>query len=129
VLHHYDLAEVQSLRLDWVRFMNAGEVTRLGSLFMPGAVWIPGNEPALEGWAAISNWLENIFRSYRYQISVSDPEVRFAENWAVEKARFTAILAPLDGTESSTHQGGYIIIWRRGVDDRWAIDRYMDDSE
>ena len=32
MLNHYDLAEIQSLRLDWVRFMNAGNVARLGSL-------------------------------------------------------------------------------------------------
>ncbi|MFP6679764.1 MAG: nuclear transport factor 2 family protein [Dehalococcoidia bacterium] len=127
MLNHYDLAEIQSLRLDWVRAMNAGNVTRLGSLFTPTAIWIPDNEPALEGWSAISAWLGTIFESYRYQISVSDPEVRFARNWAVEKARFTARLSPLDGTEASTYNSGYIIIWHRGIDELWAIDRYIND--
>jgi ketosteroid isomerase-like protein len=128
VLNHYDHAEIESLRLDWIRFMNAGDTTRLGSLFMPGAIWIPDNESALEGWSAISSWLDKIFESYRYQISVSDPVVRYAGDWAVEKANFTAILAPLDGSPSSTHERGYIIIWHRGVDERWAIDRYVDDN-
>jgi len=129
VLNDYDFPEIQRLRLDWVRFMNAGDVTRLGSLFMPAAVWIPRDEPALEGWSTISRWLEAIFRSYRYQLSVSDPVVRFAGNWAVERARFTAILAPLDGSETTRHEGAYIIIWRRDIEENWAIDRYIDDSQ
>ena len=129
VLHDYDLPEIQSLRLDWVRFMNAGDVTRLGSLFMPASVWIPRDESAIEGWSAISHWLEAIFRSYQYQLSVTDPVVRFAGDWAVERARFTAILAPLDGSETTTHDGAYIIIWRRDIEDHCAIDRYIDDSE
>lgn len=128
MLNHYDLAEIQSLRLDWVRFMNAGNVARLGSLFMPGAVWIPNNEHTLEGWAAISRWLERIFASYQYQLSITDPVVRFAGDWAVEQATFTAIIAPLDGSKSKTHNGGYTIIWRRGADEFWAIERYIDNS-
>lgn len=132
MLHDYDFPEIQSLRLDWVRFMNAGDVTRLGSIFTPAAVWIPRDEPALEGWSAISRWLEAIFRSHQYRVSVSDPVVRFAGNWAVERAGFTATLAPLDGSETTTHSGAYIIIWRRDirdVEERWAIDRYIDDSQ
>ena len=128
MLHHYDLPEIQSLRLDWVRFMNAGDVERLGSLFMPAAVWIPKDEPALGGWGAISGWFQRVFGSYQYQLSVSDPVVRFAGDWAVESARVLTIVAPLDGTESSTHNGAYTIIWRRRDDELWAIDRYIDDS-
>ena len=128
MLNHYDLAEIQSLRLDWVRFMNAGNVARLGSLFMPGAVWIPNNEHTLEGWAAISNWLERIFTSYKYQLSITDPVVRFAGNWAVEQATFTTTISPLDGSESKIYNGGYTIIWRRSEDEFWAIDRYIDNS-
>ncbi|MDA1258898.1 MAG: nuclear transport factor 2 family protein [Chloroflexi bacterium] len=129
MLHDYDRPEIDSLRLDWVRFMNAGDASRIGSLFTPAAVWIPRGEPALEGWNAISRWLETIFAAYQYQMSVMDPALRFAGNWAVERARFRAILAPMDGSETSTHDGGYIIVWRRGIDENWAIDRYIDDSE
>ena len=59
---------------------------------------------------------------------MSDPDVRLAGAWAIERARFTAILTPRDGGESTTHHGGYIVTWRRGLDERWAIDRYIDDS-
>lgn len=128
-----ELKQIRLQRQAWLDAVNKNDLKGMEAIFTEDAVWIPFGMPALNGKDAISDWMKPFFETYDYEFSINDMTIKGAGNWAVEHASFTSKLRPKEeGGErgvSSSHDGKYIIIWRWEKDNKWRIERYLDDSD
>ncbi len=128
-----ELKQIRSQRQAWLDAVNKNDLEGMEAVFTEDAVWIPSGMPALKGRGAISDWMKPFFETYDYEFSIKDMSIKGAGNWAVERASFTSKLKPKEEggerADSSSHDGKYIIIWRWEKDNKWRIERYLDDSD
>lgn len=124
-----ELKEIGKQRQEWLEAVNGNNIDGVKSLLTDDAVWIPPGMPALKGKDAIADWINPFFDTYNYEFAIDDLDVRGAGDWAVEHADFTSRLTPKDGGETTEHHGKYIMIWRWEKDNKWRIERYLDNSE
>ena len=124
-----ELKEIGKQRQEWLEAVNGNNIDGVKALLTDDAVWIPPGMPALKGKDAIADWINPFFDTYNYEFAIDDLDVRGAGDWAVEHADFTSRLTPKDGGETTEHHGKYIMIWRWEKDNKWRIERYLDNSE
>lgn len=116
------------MRREWVHVVNTGDVDRYTKMLTPDAVWIPPNHPAVEGRQAIREWLEPLFKEYRYDFALKGSRVQVAGDWAVERGAFQSSLQHRGGGAAQRHSGTYIVLWRQSASGEWKIERYIDGS-
>ena len=121
-----DTDAIDGRRQEWVAVVNARDLAGYAALFTPDGVWLPPRQPAVRGREAIHTWLRPFFEEFEYDFSITDSQLRVAGDWAVEYGKFTSNLQPRSGGEPSSHSGTYVVLWRRELDKRWYIERYMD---
>ncbi len=121
-----DTDAIDGRRQEWVAVVNARDPAGYAALFTPDGVWVPPGQPAVRGREAIHTWLRPFFEQFDYDFSMTDSQLRVAGDWAVECGKFTSNLRPRSGGELSSHSGSYVVLWRRELDERWYIERYMD---
>jgi uncharacterized protein (TIGR02246 family) len=119
---------IRRMRREWVHVVNAGDVDRYAALLTRDAVWIPPGQPAVEGRKAIREWLEPLFREYRYDFALKGSRVQMAGDWAVERGVFDSSLQRRVGGEPQRQTGTYIVLWRQDEGGEWRIERYIDGS-
>lgn len=124
-----ELKEIRKQREEWLDAVNHNDINRVQELLTDDAVWIPSGMPALNGRAAITDWMDPFFETYDYEFKLEDLDVRGAGHWAVEHASFISRMAPKGGGEGTEQHGKYIIIWRWEKDNKWRIERYLDTSD
>ena len=118
---------IDSQRERWIAAINAGDPDAFVAVVAENVVWLPWRHDAIVGRSRLRSWLEEPFKQYRYDYSVSDVRVRTAGEWAVERARFSTRARTVAGDEAPPHDGEYTLVWRR-VEGEWLIDRYIDHS-
>ncbi len=121
-----DTDAIDGRRQEWVAVVNARDRAGYAALFMPDGVWVPPGQPAVRGREAIHAWLRPFFEQFEYDFSMTDSQVRVAGDCAVECGKFKSNLRPRSGGKASSHSGTYVVLWRRELDKRWYIERYMD---
>ena len=105
-------------------------IDRLKYILTDEAGMIPPGMPALNRKNAIVEWIDPFFETDNYEFWNDELEVKGAGDWAVEHASFTSRLIHKDDYGSvSEHHGKYIIIWRWEKDNKWRIERYLDNSD
>lgn len=124
-----ELKAIKQQRQNWLEAVNHNDIDRVKDILCEDAVWIPPGMPALKGKEAIAEWIEPFFDNFNYEFSVSEENVKGAGDWAVEHAHFISKLAPKEGGDPSEHHGKYIIIWKWEKDNKWRIERYVDNSD
>jgi len=125
-----ELKEIRRQREVWLDAVNSNDIDRVKSIFTDDAVWIPLGMPALNGKNAVADWINPFFETYNYEFSIDESNVKGAGDWAVEHASFTSKLHPKEGEgTTSEHHGKYIVIWRWEKDNKWRIERYLDNTD
>jgi uncharacterized protein (TIGR02246 family) len=125
-----ELKQIEQQRHVWLDAVNKNDIEGMKTVFSDDAVWIPSGLPALNGKNAIAEWMSPFFETYDYEFSIRDLNIKGAGDWAVEQASFTSKLSPKgEEGEGTTHDGKYIIIWRWEKDNKWRIERYLDNSD
>lgn len=119
------LADIEHQRDLWTAAVNARDLQSYLELLTEDIVWIPPGQQALHGRDAFASWVEPFFRQFGYELALTAEQVRIAGDWAVERGAFHTTMTSPDG-RSGHHAGSYLVWWRRGVDDVWRIERYVD---
>lgn len=116
---------LEERRRQWISVVNSRDLEGYAELVTEDVVWIPPGGAAIVGRPAFRGWLRPFFTSYTYQYSSSDPRYLDAGDWIVEQAGFESRMTPLAGGSPMSHNGSYIVIWRRDAG-LWRIERYVD---
>lgn len=112
----------------WLEAVEQGDLDAYVDLVVEDVVWIAPGPVALEGRMAFRDWLAPFLEQHIYAMSVSDPDIRVAGRWAVEKGMFHSHISPRTGGDAMEHTGRFLTLWRHGADGKWRIDRYIDDT-
>ena len=120
-----DRVAIEQRRQHWIDVTTAGDAASCVELLTEDAVWFPPGMAALCGRQPVRDWMASFFELYKYEFSVSDPQLRLAGDWALERGTFTSILTSRYDGRQTGHNGEYLISWRRESDGEWYIERYM----
>lgn len=123
-----DLHPIAERRQQWIDAVNARDVDRYIELLTEDIVWLPPGQPALSGRPAFAAWVRPFFERFGYEFGITEPTVRPAGKWAVERGTFQTRMTPLKGGEVGFHTGAYLALWRKEADDTWRIERYIDET-
>lgn len=113
---------------EWVDVVNRRDIDAYANLLSEKAVWIPPGQPPIVGRHAFKQWLTPFFNEFRYDFSITGEQFTIAGEWALERAEFISRMTPVDGGNTMEHSGSFTVIWHLESDDRWYIDRYVDDT-
>ena len=113
---------------EWIEVVNQRDIEAYADLLSEKAVWIPPGQQPIIGRQAFKQWLDPFFNEYEYDFSITGEQFKIAGEWALERAEFTSRMTPLDGENTMEHSGSFTVIWHRESDERWYIDRYVDDT-
>jgi uncharacterized protein (TIGR02246 family) len=113
-------------RLKWMAVVSAGDADAYAGLVTEAVVWVPPGEEAIVGRPAFLAWVQPFFREFAYEFEVRPVDVVVLEDWAVERGRFVSRLSSRGAGSRIDHSGNYVIVWARGEDHVWRIDRYFD---
>lgn len=89
------ITDIGGVRRHWAEAINAGSARAFVECVTDDAVWLPPRGKAVQGAVALREWLEGLFREFRYEFDTKDERVRVVgDSWAVEDARFGSVLRP-----------------------------------
>jgi uncharacterized protein (TIGR02246 family) len=115
-------AGVDSVANRLLAALRADAPDSLMALMADDVVIMPPNEPVLRGKAAVRTWYEQFVKQMRTSsLTVSDREVLFGGDYAIEVATFEWTLAAVAGGPPVVDRGSYIQVWRHEPDGRWLF--------
>jgi len=123
-----DRESIERRRQEWIAAVNARDVDGYLDLLTDDVVWLPPGQPAISGNQAFASWVGQFFERFSYEFVITEPEVRVAGNWAVERGAFQTKLTSLNDGQAGQHAGRYLVLWRKEGDGAWRIERYVDDT-
>lgn len=114
---------------EWIQVVNDGDIDAYTGILTEDAVWIPpGGEP-IEGREAFKKWLTPFFNEFSYRFTITEERIKAAGGWALERAEFTSEMTSKKGGDSMIHSGTFTVLWTQKEDNRWYIERYIDDTD
>jgi uncharacterized protein (TIGR02246 family) len=113
-------------RSAWVDCVRRGDAGAYAELVTSGVVWVPPGGAAIAGRSAFHDWVARFFGDFSYELAVDVDHVVVRDDWALERGRFGSTFRARSSGSSGEHDGAYVLIWQRGADGRWRIDRYFD---
>ncbi|MDA2923146.1 nuclear transport factor 2 family protein [Acidobacteria bacterium AH-259-L09] len=125
-----DLEAINGLREEYIAAANAGDVDGWLATLTDDAVFMPPNELAVAGKAAIRSWVvKSFFDPFDIQLSFSHQEVEVAGDWAFVQGRFSYSLTPKAGGEVIEESGKFIDILKRQSDGSFKYARAIWNSD
>lgn len=112
----------------WIHAVNNENIDKYVNILGEDAVWIPPGQQPIIGREAFKQWLAPFFGKFSYDFSISDEKFIVSGNWAFERAKFTSKMTPNCGGDPMTHFGTFTIFWHRNEENKWHIERYIDDT-
>lgn len=123
-----DPAPINDVRASYQAAYNAGDAAAVAALFTDDAISMPDHHSALEGKAAIQQYLEQIFSQYTATISITPADTEITGDVAHEHGSFSITVTPKAGGNTVTDGGKYIVILKRQSDGAWKIHHDIDNS-
>ena len=114
---------------DYLAAINANDAAAVLALLTDDAVYLPPNEPAVAGKAAIGPWLEGYFAAYRTHWEKTTRELVAAGDWAVEYAAERVRDTPVGGGAAVEDVYKGLIVYRRQADGTWKVAKDMWNSD
>jgi len=123
-----DRESIELRRQEWAAVVNARDVDGYIELLTDDVVWIPPGQPAVSGKQAFASWVRPFFERFSYEFVITEPELRVAGNWALERGTFETKMKSLNDGKTGQHAGAYLVLWRKEGGGVWRIERYVDDT-
>jgi ketosteroid isomerase-like protein len=110
---------VDQAREQHVAAVNAGDARAATDLFAPEGVFLPPNQPALQGTAAIHGWFTHVFANFRIQgFGLQPGTLEPHDDVMIEHGNWNATFQPKDGSPSLPAGGTYLTVYGRLSDGR-----------
>jgi len=112
-----DIAAIRQVSETYRQAILAGDWTALSAVFTEDAVWMPPDQPAPEGRAAIQEWFGPLTPLTAFELTALETEGH--GGFAYERGRYS-ITFPAEGmAESVSDTGKYVAILRKQPDGSW----------
>ncbi len=118
-LSEEDAAAIRSSTEPFVDAIRAGDWAGVAALYTEDAVYMPPNEPAFEGRAAIEAWLGAFPPLPDFSLAVVETDGR--GDLAFVRGTYAWTIMPEGAPEPIQDTGKYIEIWRKQPDGSWLI--------
>jgi len=116
---------IERLRAAWLAALKAGDVDRLMSMVTDDVVAMHPNGRTTRGRQELAEDFRRFFLSFRMDQTVTSEETVVAGEWAFDRARVSAQIAPIAGGETSQVNSEVIVILRRDREGSWKIARMV----
>ena len=120
-----DREAIERRKQTWIDLTTAGDMAGCVAILTEDVVWFPPGVTALSGREPVREWMAPFFDIYGFELSLLEPELRLAGDWALDRGTFTSTLTSRHDGRQTIYSGKYLIIWRRESDGEWYIERYV----
>jgi uncharacterized protein (TIGR02246 family) len=100
---------------------NAGDAAAVAALYTDDAISMPDHHAALEGKAAIQQYLQEMFAQYTHSLNVTPGDTEITGDLAHEHGTFSLTVTPKAGGNAMTENGKYLVVLKRQADGSWLI--------
>jgi len=121
-------APVREVRAKYEAAYNAADAAAVVALYTDDAISLPDHHLALEGKAAIQNYLQGIYKRYVVVMTYMPIDTEVAGDLGYEHGTYIIKVTPKAGGDTVNDDGKYVMIFKRGGDGVWRIRHDMDNS-
>jgi len=114
---------VEKLRAKEVAALNDSDVDGVLALCTEDVVYMPTDQPAVSGQAAVRDWLNGYFSATSVSLSYTSEQVTVSGNLAVEPWTALLTVIPTDGSERLTNRLKGVYVYHRDPQGDWKIAR------
>ena len=104
----------------WDKLFNARDAVGLAALYAADVASMPFNAPTIHGREALQVEFEKFFLQNTGRHETQVEEILVADDWAIERARYTLTYSPLSGGEEVKETGRHVVC-RKLKDGTWQI--------
>jgi ketosteroid isomerase-like protein len=105
---------VDQTRDQHVAAVNAEDAEAATNLFGPEGIFLPPDQPALEGTPAIRAWFTHVFANFRVQgFDIQSGSIEQHGDIAIEHGNWKATFQPKDGSAGLPAGGTYLTVYGR----------------
>jgi uncharacterized protein (TIGR02246 family) len=115
--------DVSALWTEFAASLNAGDAERWLALWTDDGVQMPPREPAVVGKEQIRNRMRAALDRFKFDMKVTNQEVRSAGDLAFARGTYKATLTPKQGGKQIPIDGKFMTILVRQPDGSWRIHR------
>ncbi len=101
--------------------MNRGDIDAWLALWTDNGIHMPPNSPPITGKKRIRTRIKSELDQFRFNLRITNEEVRVAGEWAYARGIYTAALTPKQGGEPMFIDGKYMKVFERHPDGSWKI--------
>lgn len=114
-----DIAKIRALTAEFARAAVARSDSATAAQYTEDAVFMPPNQPAVEGRTAIQAWMKAFPPMSGFRLTVL--EVDGYGDVAYERGRYALTFAAAGRTPAVSDHGKFLAIRRRQADGRWLM--------
>jgi uncharacterized protein (TIGR02246 family) len=125
-----DSAAIAKTFAEYVSAWKASDAGRIANLYGDDAVILPGDHPAENGRAAITEFNKSFFDQFApgsFEISAEDTKI--IGDWAFEDGAYSFTAMPKAGGKQISDRGKYLVVLQRQNDGSWRWFRDIDNSD
>jgi ketosteroid isomerase-like protein len=116
-----DVEAIIKIHNAWLDAERVGDTAGVVKFCTPGVIWIPPNEAALEGQAAIRDWLATT-EAKVISLEVSDVQVRGSSTVAYKRGNYRTSYLAEGNSEAKTISGTHLWILIKSETAGWRVD-------
>ena len=114
---------VEDIWKEYSASLNAGDLERWLALWTDDGIQMPPGEPAVAGKERIRTRNGSFLDQFKFDMGITNEEVRVAGDWAFARGTYKASLIPKQGGAPVPINGKYMTILARQGDGSWKIHR------
>src|SRR5688572_4757278 len=123
-----DPAPINNLRSQYLTAFNAGDAAAVAALYADDATSMPDHHPAIDGKAAIQDYLQGMFAQHTASITITPSDTEITGDIAHEHGTFSMTVTPKAGGSAMTENGKYLVVFKRQADGSWKIHHDVDNA-
>jgi uncharacterized protein (TIGR02246 family) len=104
---------------------NAGSADGMMAEFTDDVVFLAPNRQPLSGAAAVGEYLRAGLQTNTMTLHYTSQEIIVSGDWAFDRGTYHATVTPKGAGTTSSEQGKYLWVCRRGADRSWKFARVM----
>ena len=116
-------AAVNEIWKEYSASLNAGDLDRWMALWTEDGIQMPPDEPAVVGKERIRARNQRVADQFKFDIAITNAEVRTGGDWAFSRGTYRATLTPKQGGKPIPIDGKYMTVLTRQGDGSWKIHR------